>query len=141
MPKYHVVVGAYAMPDGRATVLSSSRPGHAATYVWAKPIGAFEWPMDTMTRHPGSRPMDYDQMEAILQGTGRYYWIARVYKSYIGLLDMYINLMGEDRVARYILDYDPRDVTVGKDYSGWPQPSDFYEARNAIRTEEFWIIA
>ena len=81
MPKYHVVVGAYAIPDGGATVLSSTRPGHAATYVWGKPIGAFQFPMDAMTRHPGSQPMDYDQMEAILLGTGRYYWIARVIKA------------------------------------------------------------
>ena len=84
MPKYHVVVGAYAMPDGGATVLSSTRTGHAATYVSEKPIGAFQWPMDAMTRHPGSQPMDYDQMEAILQGTGRYHWIARFLKAILG---------------------------------------------------------
>ena len=69
MPKYHVVVGAYAMPDGGATVLSSTRPGHAATHVWEKPIGAFQWPMDAMTRHPGNQPMDY-KMFAILQAPG-----------------------------------------------------------------------
>ena len=90
MPKYHVVVGACNMEDGSTGLLSTIRPSTVATYTWPVPIGAFEWPMDSMTRQPGQQELDYDGTLAYLQGTGRYYWIARIYKSYTGLLDMYI---------------------------------------------------
>ena len=140
MPRYHVVTGAQAMENGHTVLLSSIRPNVMATYTWPTPIGAFEWPMDSMTRQTGQRDMGYDDLLAHLQGNGRYYWIARIYKSYTGLLDMYVTFAYTDRVFHYILDFDPRDVSVGENYEGWPTPRDFYLARRAIRTGTSWTI-
>ena len=65
-----------------------------------------------------------------------YYWIARIYKSHSGLLDAYLKFKGEDRVTRYILEYDPADVSMS-----WPMPCDFYLAKKAIRTQETMTLA
>ena len=131
MPGYHVVVGARSMINGdMMELLSSMRPGRMAVYQWRHPIGAFKLPMDSMGRLEGSRDLDYDQLETYLNGS-EYYWIGRVYKSYSGNLDAYIKFKGEGRVTRYILEYDPADVSMS-----WPQPCDFYLARRAIRTQE-----
>ena len=76
------------------------------------------------------KDFDYDQLETYLAQSDCY-WICRIYKSHSGLLDAYLRFKGEDRVTRYILDFDAVDVS-----NSWPQPSDFYLARRAIRTQE-----
>jgi len=81
MPSYHVTVGAMALEDGRTEMLMSIRPGRVARYVWARPIGSFDWPMDAMQRHPGHLDMDYDELLAYVQASGRYWWGGMVYKS------------------------------------------------------------
>ena len=121
-------------------LLSTLRPHRMRTYHWDKPIGAFLWPMNSLQQVPGERELDYDQLEAYFIESGDYYWIARIYKSYTGNLDAYIKWKGENRVTRYILEFDPADVNVGANYDGWPQPRDFYLARAAIRTTESWSL-
>ena len=128
------------MPDGSTDVLSTIRPGVMERYSWGNPIGAFIWPMNTMTRRPEIENMNYDELVAYFRGTGRYWWICRIYKSYTGLLDMYIMFEDSVRVYHYILDYDMEHVTVGEGYGGYPQPPHFYLARNAILTSQSWTI-
>ena len=128
------------MLNGGMELLSTIRPRRMASYRWDRPIGAFEWPMDSMQRLPGESNLDYDQLLDYLEASGGYWWVARIYKSYTGLLDCYIMWKGENAVTRYILEFDPMDVTVGANYDGWPQPPDFYLARRAIRTEDTWTI-
>ena len=140
MPKYHLVTGARSMLNGdMMELLCTIRPRRMLTYQWDKPIGAFLWPMNSLQQVPGERELDYDDLETYLAASD-YYWIARVYKSYSGNLDAYIKWKGENRVTRYILEFDPADVTIGADYDGWPQPRDFYLARAAIRTTESWTL-
>ena len=142
MPNYHLVAGARSMLNGdMMELLSTLRPGRMSTYHWDKPLGAFLWPMNSLQQIPGERELDYDQLEAYLIESGDYYWIARIYKSYTGNLDAYIKWKGENRVTRYILEFDPADVSVGANYDGWPQPRDFYLARAAIRTTDNWSLA
>ena len=141
MPNYHLVAGARSMLNGdMMELLSTLRPHRMRTYHWDKPIGAFLWPMNSLQQVPGERELDYDQLEAYFIESGDYYWIARIYKSYTGNLDAYIKWKGENRVTRYILEFDPADVNVGANYDGWPQPRDFYLARAAIRTTESWSL-
>ena len=111
-------------------LLSTMRPGRMAVYQWDNPLGAFLWPMNSMRRLQEEKDFDYDQLETYMEQSDGY-WIARIYKSHSGLLDAYLKFKGEDRVTRYILEYDPADVTMS-----WPQPCDFYLARKAIRTQE-----
>ena len=122
-------------------LLSTLRPRRMSTYHWDKPLGAFLWPMNSLHQIPGERELDYDQLETYLIESGDYYWIARIYKSYTGNLDAYIKWKGENRVTRYILEFDPADVSVGANYDGWPQPRDFYLARAAIRTTDIYSLA
>ena len=142
MPNYHLVAGARSMLNGEMMeLLSTLRPGRMSTYNWDRPLGAFLWPMNSLHQIPGERELDYDQLETYLIESGDYYWIARIYKSYTGNLDAYIKWKGENRVTRYILEFDPADVSVGANYDGWPQPRDFYLARAAIRTTDNWSLA
>ena len=141
MPNYHLVAGARSMLNGdMMELLSTLRPRRMSTYHWDKPLGAFLWPMNSLQQIPGERELDYDQLETYLIESGDYYWIARIYKSYTGNLDAYIKWKGENRVTRYILEFDPADVSVGANYDGWPQPRDFYLARAAIRTADSWNL-
>ena len=110
--------------------LSTMRPGRMAVYQWDKPLGPFLWPMNTMRRLEDEKDFNYEQLETYMMQSD-YYWIARIYKSHSGLLDAYLRFKGEDRVTRYILEFDAADVTMT-----WPQPCDFYLARRAIRTDE-----
>ena len=147
MPKYHVCVAAAAIDNdpnfliGGTELLSSIRPGVVTRFRDRKPIGAFEFPMDTMTMQAGEEEMTYDQMLAYVQGTGRSWWAARVYKNYTGLLDMYVHFAYSGDVARYVLDFDMTEVRVGVDYDGWPRPSDFYRARRAMPTGDVQTLA
>ena len=142
MPNYFVVAGARSMLNGdMMELLSTLRPHRMSTYHWDKPIGAFLWPMNSLQQVPGERELDYDQLEAYFIESESYYWIARIYKNYTGNLDAYIKWKGENRVTRYILEFDPADVNVGANYDGWPQPRDFYLARAAIRTTDSWSLA
>ena len=142
MPRYHAVIGCHAMGDGAdGTMMKTSvRPGVVATYTWDKPIGAFSFPMDTMTRLPGHEDMTYDDMIAYLIGQEEYWWAARVFKNYNGLLDMYIQWASDSRVHNYVLDFDPLTVTIGEDHDGWPAPEEFFLARAALRTGTSWTI-
>ena len=97
---------------------TSIRPGVMATYTWPKPIGAYYWPMDTMTRLPGHEAMSYDGLIAYLIGTEQYWWAARISKNYNCLLDMYIQWANDSRVYHYVLDVDPLSVNIGEDYDG-----------------------
>jgi hypothetical protein len=131
MPGYHVVAGARTMMNGNLMeLLSTMRPGRMAVYQWDKPLGPFLWPMNTMRRLEDEKDFNYEQLETYMMQSD-YYWIARIYKSHSGLLDAYLRFKGEDRVTRYILEFDAADVTMT-----WPQPCDFYLARRAIRTDE-----
>ena len=121
-------------------VKTSIRPGVVATYHWDKPIGSFRFPMDTMRRLRGHENMSYDDLVAFLIGQEEYWWAARVYKNYNGLLDMYIQWCSDSRVHHYVLDFDPLWVTIGNDYDGWPAPKDFYLARAALCTGTSWPI-
>ena len=75
MPRYHIVTGAHAMGNtADGTMMKTSiRPGVMATYTWPMPIGAFKWPMDTMTRLPGHEAMCYDGLIAYLVATEEYW--------------------------------------------------------------------
>ena len=106
-----------------------------AVYQWDKPMGAFLWPMNSMVRLEEEKEFNYEQLEAYLMQSD-YYWMARIYKSHSGLLDAYLKFKGEDRVTRYILEFDPETVTMA-----WPQPCDFYLANRAIRTQETMTLA
>ena len=131
MPGYHVVAGARTMMNGNLMeLLSTMRPGRMAVYQWDKPLGPFLWPMNSMRRLEDEKDFNYEQLETYMMQSD-YYWIARIYKSHSGLLDAYLRFKGEDRVTRYILEFDAADVTMT-----WPQPCDFYLARRAIRTDE-----
>ena len=141
MPNYHVCVGAVAMPDGGTEVLSTMRPEVVEVHHWSYPIGCFWWPMDSMTRRSGDLSLDYDGMLPHLHASGRYWWLARIYKSYTGLLSMYIRFAHQDRVYHYILDYPPEHVASGVHYDSYPQPRDFYLARRAIMTKRSWTLA
>ena len=134
MPKFHVVAGACSMAEGGMELLCSTSPGVVESYTSAHPIGAFEWPMDTMTRLPGYRDMTYESMLEYLQHRS-YWWIARVWKSYSGNFDMHVRFAYSDRMYFYVLEFDPKYVTVGVDYDGWPTPRDFYMARKSIRID------
>ena len=131
MPGYHLVAGGRTMLNGNMMeLLSTMRPKRMAVYQWDNPLAAFLWPMNSMTRLEEEKDFDYEQLETYLAQSDCY-WICRIYKSHSGLLDAYLRFKGEDRVTRYILDFDAVDVS-----DTWPQPSDFYLARRAIRTQE-----
>ena len=131
MPGYHLVAGGRSMIDGNMMeLLSTMRPNRMAVYQWDTPLAAFVWPMNSMRRMEEEKDFDDDQLETYLAQSDCY-WICRIYKSHSGLLDAYLRFKGEDRVTRYILDFDAVDVS-----DTWPQPSDFYLARRAIRTQE-----
>ena len=131
MPGYHLVAGGRTMLNGNMMeLLSTMRPKRMAVYQWDNPLAAFLWPMNSMRRMEEEKDFDYDQLETYLAQSDCY-WICRIYKSHSGLLDAYLRFKGEDRVTRYILDFDAVDVS-----NSWPQPSDFYLARRAIRTQE-----
>ena len=119
-------------------VKTSIRPNVITTYHWDKPIGSFRFPVDTMRRLRGHENMSYDDLVAFLIGQEEYWWAARVYKNYNGLLDMYIQWCSDSRVHHYVLDFDPLWVTIGNDYDGWPAPKDFYLARAALCTGTSW---
>ena len=140
MPRYHVVVAAVARPNGETECLSSIRPGRMSRYTSTSPMGAFQWPMDTMHREQGELAMNYEETLDYVHRTGRPYWIGRFYKSYSGLLDGYIMFSGGERYYHFIMDYDPQHVQVGVDYDGYPTPAHFYLARNAIMTGTSWTI-
>ena len=131
MPGYHLVAGGRTMLNGNMIeLLSTMRPGRMAVYQWDNPLAAFLWPMNSMRRMEEEKDFDYDQLETYLMQSDCY-WICRIYKSHSGLLDAYLRFKGEDRVARYILEFEAEDVSIS-----WPQPCDFYLARRAIRTQE-----
>ena len=140
MPRYHVVVAAVGRPNGGTECLSSIRPGRMGRYRSTSPMGAFQWPMDTMHREQGELAMNYEETLDYVHRTGRPYWIGRFYKSYSGLLDGYIMFSGGERYYHFIMDYDPQHVQVGVDYDGYPTPAHFYLARNAIMTGTSWTI-
>jgi len=96
--------------------------------------------MDSMLRAPGHEEMTYDDLMGYLINTGEYWWAARIYKNYNGLLDMYIQWASDSRVHHYVLDFDPLFVRIGSDYDGWPAPRDFYLARTALCTGTAWTI-
>ena len=141
MPNYHSIAAAVAKPGGGTICLSTMRPRRMARYTSSVPIGRFEFPMDTMTRQAGELSMDYNELLQYLRIAERFWWIARIYKNYQGLLDMYVLWEYDDRVHHSILDYDPIDVSIGVNYDGYPQIADFYLARRAIRTNRSWTIA
>ena len=141
MPNYHAVAAAVAQPGGGTICLSTIRPRRMAQYRSSVPIGAFEFPMDTMTRQAGKLSMGYNELLQYLRTTERFWRIARIYKNYQGLLDMYVLWEYCNRVHHFILDYDPQNVSIGMNYDGYPQPADFYLARRAIRTNTSWNIA
>ena len=140
MAGFHVYVGACVRADGFTEVLCSTRPGCVEVYDWEVPIGAFSWPMKQLTRRSGTRNVDYDGMLEYLRASGRYYWIARIFKSQTGLLDMHIRWAYVDYVCYYILEFPAEHVSVRADFSGWPQPRDFYLAVRAIDTGVKWTI-
>ena len=147
MVGHHVVCSGVALhtqdpvyPDGGTELLHSVSPGRIRRYKGRMPVGAFTFPMDDYTMTPGIENMSYDEMLAYVQGTGRTWWIARVYKNYTGLLDMYVQFAYSDAVVRFILDFDMTEVQVGRDYDGWPRPVDFYLARRAIPTNDYWRL-
>ena len=141
MPRYHVVVAAVARPNGDTECLSSIRPGRMSRYTSTSPMGAFRWPMDTMTREEGELAMNYDDVMAYVHNTGRTYWIGRFYKNYNGLIDGYITFSHSSRYYHFIMDYDPQHVQIGVNYDGYPTPAHFYLARAAIMTGTNWTIA
>ena len=141
MPSYHVVAAAVAMPDGGARLLSSISPGRMARYTSPRPAGTFQWPMDDMTREQGELAMTYEELLHYVHGTGRTYWCGRFYKNYNGLVDAYITFAHSGRYYHFIMDYPPEHVVIGEDYDGYPRPTDFYLARNAIMTGTSWTIA
>ena len=141
MPSYHVVAAAVAMPDGGARLLSSISPGRMARYTSPRPAGAFQWPMDDMTREQGELTMTYEELLHHVHGTGRTYWRGRFYKNYNGLVDAYITFAHSGRYYHFIMDYPPEHVVIGENYDGYPRPTDFYLARNAIMTGKSWTIA
>ena len=104
------------------------------------PIGEFSFPMDAMKRRSGTMTMNYDGLLNYLH-TKPYWWIARIYKSFNGQLDMHIRWSYAQRVHLYVLEFDPLYVEIGDDYELWPTPRDFYLARRAIRTTSSWIVA
>ena len=69
MPKYHVLAGASIDGNDETEVKCSIRPGLMATYRWHRPIGAFDWPMDSMLRDAGHEYMNYDELLVYLQAT------------------------------------------------------------------------
>ena len=103
------------------------------------PIGEFKFPMDDMTQLPGTTNMDYDSLLAHLR-TKRFWWIARVYKTFQGNLDMHIRWSYADRVHHYVLEFDPLLVQIGDDYELYPTPRDWYRARAAINTGKSWTL-
>ena len=141
MPRYHAVAAAVAKPNGDTELLSSIRPGRMSRYTSTSPMGAFRWPMDTMTREEGELAMNYDDVMAYVHNTGRTYWIGRFYKNYNGLLDGYITFSHSARYYHFIMDYEPQHVHIGEDYDGYPTPAHFYLARSAIMTGTSWTIA
>ena len=112
MPGYHFVAGGRTMLNGNMMeLLSTMRPGRMAVYQWDNPLAAFLWPMNSMRRMEEEQDFDYDQLETYLMQSDCY-WICRIYKSHSGLLDAYLRFKGEDRVTRYILDFDAVDVSM-----------------------------
>ena len=97
--------------------------------------------MDDMTREAGELSMNYDEVVAHLQDTGKSWWCGRFYKNYNGLLDAYITFSDSTRYYHFIMEYDPEDVQIGENYSGYPTPAHFYLAKRAIRTGTSWTIA
>ena len=85
--------------------------------------------------------MNYADVMAYLQGTGRSWWCGRFYKNYNGLLDAYITFSDSTRYYHFIMEYDPEDVQIGENYGGYPTPAHFYLAKRAIRTGTSWTIA
>ena len=59
MPGYYVVATAVAKPNGDTEVLSSDGSGRMSRYISTSPLGAFQWPMDTMRLEQGEQAMTY----------------------------------------------------------------------------------
>ena len=57
---FHVVAGACAMPNGNTELRCSINKTRMEAYESHLPIGAFEFPMNEMTRHAGTIEMNYD---------------------------------------------------------------------------------
>ena len=128
------------MPEGGMELHWSINKTHMEIYESELPIGSFHLPMDAMRRRAGASAMNYDGLKAYLS-TQPYWWIARIYKRYNGLLDMHILWAYSPRVYHYVLEFDPLHVEIGQDYEFWPTPRDFYLARKAILTSTSWTIA
>ena len=138
MPGFHVVLGGNAEADAME-VHSSINTMMMERYSSDNPIGEFKFPMDDMTQLPGTTNMDYDSLLAHLR-TKRFWWIARVYKTIQGNLDMHIRWSYADRVHHYVLEFDPLLVQIGDDYELYPTPRDWYRARAAINTGKSWTL-
>ena len=52
------------MPNGDTEVLSFDGSGRMSRYNSTSPIGAFQWPMDTMRREQREQAMTYDDVLA-----------------------------------------------------------------------------
>ena len=128
------------MTSGDMEVHSSINRTTMETFESGHPIGAFDFPMDDMTRRAGTTAMNYDGLLAYLQ-TKDYWWLARVYKNFNGQLDMHVRWSYSTRVHLYVLEFDPLHVEIGDDYERWPTPRDCYLARRAIRTTTSWTLA
>ena len=79
MPRYYAVAsGQQAV--GRGTIVRSTvRPRLFEVHRWIHPIGAFDMPMDTMTRDAGLISMTEEELDNLLETAGRPYWVGRVY--------------------------------------------------------------
>ena len=107
----HIVCSGDA--TGRGTrVRSSIERDVMATYIWDRPLWAFDLPMDSMYRQPGVVRADYEELHQLLSGRPDY-WLARVYANFNNDLDMFIRF-GYDpgMIYHYVLKV-PMDVYEG----------------------------
>lgn len=104
MPGFHVVAGACAMPNGNTELRCFINTTRMEAYESHLLIGASQFCMDQMTQHAGTIEINYGSLLTNFETHG-FWWIARDYKRYNGLLDMHIRWCYSPRVFHYILDY------------------------------------
>ena len=89
MPVFFCSIGCRSENGGTAN-RSSIASGRYGEHWWAVPIGAFQFPMDAMTRRSGYIDCSHEEMIDWCRAAGGPYWHARCYRNYSGNLDFYV---------------------------------------------------
>ena len=82
---------------------ASIRPTVYKQYESGSNVGGFDLPMDKLSPIDGYLSMSHEAMIAHLQANHRQYWHGRIYKSYSGKLDFYVQFSSDANVYYYQL--------------------------------------